>query len=307
MDRLTAMEALVRVVEAGSFSAAARQWGRSKAVVSKYVSALEGHLGVELIRRTSRSLSLTQAGRTYHRRCRELLGEIDDLESLMRDERLALRGTLRITAPPEFVAMYLHLMTTAFLERHPEVCIDLDLTHRMVDLVEEGIDLAIRATDPDDSSLVARRIVPSPILALASPSYLAARGEPETPSDLLQHACLVDTNFRDQQRWRFEVDGRAVTVNVSGPVRANSPSVIRDLAVAGHGIALSPLFMVSSELSDGRLREILPGMVTFQWWILAVYPRRRYLTARVRTYIDHLIAALGSDSAEPTKASSASS
>lgn len=291
------MEALVRVVDAGSFSAAARQWGRSKAVVSKYVSALEAHLGVELLRRTTRSLSLTEAGRSYHQRCSELLQEIDALESSLRTEQLSLRGALRVTAPPGFADRYLAHMTTAFVAKHPQLSIDLDLTHRMVDLVEEGVDVAIRLTDPRDSTLIARRIGPAPLVAVASPDYLRARGTPTRPEQLREHDCLVDTNFREQQRWRFAVDGKERTVSVNGPFRVNSPVAIRELALAGHGVALVPAMLVEAQLGDGRLVELLPGMVALRWSLLAVYPRRRLLPARVRAYVDHLVEVLG-----PTRA-----
>jgi DNA-binding transcriptional LysR family regulator len=295
MDRLLAMEAFVRVVDAGSFSAAARNWGRSKAVVSKYISGLEDHLGVELLRRTTRSLSLTEAGRAYRDRCAGVLGEIEALEVSLREGVAAPRGNLRITAPPGFASHYLDVMTTDFIARFPDVTLDLDLTHRMVDLIEENIDVAIRVIDARDSSLVARRIAPAPILAVAAPSYLRRRGTPRTPADLSEHDCLVDTNFRDQHRWRFQTGDAVETVAVRGPVRLNSPDAIRDLAVAGLGIGLIPEFAVTDALRTGALREVLKGRVALRWSILAVYPRRQYLPLRVRAYVDHLIQRFGVD------------
>ena len=293
MDRLLAMEAFVRVVDAGSFSAAARQWGRSKAVVSKYVNALEDHLGVQLLRRTTRSLSLTEAGRAYRERCTEVLGEIQSLEASLREGVAAPRGPLRVSAPPGLASHYLDVMTNDFIARFPDVTIDLDLTHRMVDLVEENIDVAIRITDPRDSSLVARRIAPVPIVAVAAPSYLRRRGVPKKPADLREHDCLVDTNFRDQQRWRFRMDGKTETVTVDGPLRVNNPDAIRDLAIEGLGIGLVPEFVVREALRARKLRQILPGAVALRWSILAVYPRRRYLPLRVRAYVDHLVERIG--------------
>ncbi len=295
MDRLVAMEAFVRVADAGSFSAAARQWGRSKAAVSKYINALEVHLGVQLLRRTTRSLSLTEAGRVYRERCAAVLGEIQTLEASLRENVAAPRGPLRVTAPPGFASHYLDVMTKDFLERFPEVTIDLDLTHRMVDLVEENIDIAIRVTDPRDSSLVARRIAPAPIVAVAAPSYLRRRGTPKNPTDLREHDCIVDTNFREQQRWRFRGgdNAKTQTIAVSGPLRVNNPDAVREMAEAGLGIGLVPHFVASDALEAGRLREVLKGRVAFQWSILAVYPRRRYLPLRVRAYIDHLAERIG--------------
>ena len=287
------MEAFVRVVDAGSFSDAARHWGRSKAVVSKYVNALEAHLGVQLLRRTTRSLSLTEAGRAYRERCTDVLGEIQSLEASVRESAAAPRGPLRVTAPPGLASHYLDVMTKDFLARFPEVSLDLDLTHRIVDLVEENIDVAIRVTDPRDSSLVARRIAPVPILAVAAPAYLRRRGLPKQPPDLSEHDCLVDTNFVDQQRWRFRKGNKTETVTVHGPVRVNNPDAIVGLAVAGLGIALVPDFAVREALQRGSLREVLPGTVALRWSILAVYPRRRYLPLRVRAYVDHLVERMG--------------
>ena len=293
MDRLLAMEAFVRVVDAGSFTAAARQWGRSKAVVSKYVNALEDHLGVELLRRTTRSLSLTEAGRTYRKRCTDVLGEIQALEASLREGVAAPRGPLRVTAPPGLASHYLDVMTKDFLARFPEVTIDLDLTHRMVDLIEENIDVAIRVTDPRDSSLVARRIAPVPIIAVAAPSYLRRRGTPNEPTDLRDHDCLVDTNFRDQQRWRFQSGDKTETVTVDGPLRVNHPDAVREMAEAGLGIGLVPEFTAREALRSGSLCEVLEGAVALRWSILAVYPRRRYLPLRVRAYVDHLVEGIG--------------
>ena len=287
------MEAFVRVVDAGSFSDAARHWGRSKAVVSKYVNALEAHLGVQLLRRTTRSLSLTEAGRAYRERCTDVLGEIQSLEASVRESAAAPRGPLRVTAPPGLASHYLDVMTKDFLARFPEVSLDLDLTHRIVDLVEDNIDVAIRVTDPRDSSLVARRIAPVPILAVAAPAYLRRRGLPKQPADLSEHDCLVDTNFVDQQRWRFRKGNKTETVTVHGPVRVNNPDAIVGLAVAGLGIALVPDFAVREALQRGSLREVLPGTVALRWSILAVYPRRRYLPLRVRAYVDHLVERMG--------------
>ena len=287
------MEAFVRVVDAGSFSAAARQWGRSKAVVSKYVNALENHLGVELLRRTTRSLSLTEAGRAYRERCADVLGEIEALEVSLREGVAAPRGPVRVTAPPSLASHYLDVMTKDFLARFPEVTLDLDLTHRMIDLVEENIDVAIRVTDPRDSSLVSRRIAPVAIVAVAAPSYLRRRGVPKKPADLREHDCLVDTNFRDQQRWRFQTNAKAETVTVNGPLRVNNPDAIRDLAIAGLGIGLVPDFVATEALRKGKLRQVLPDTVALRWSILAVYPRRRYLPLRVRAYVDHLVERMG--------------
>ena len=291
MDRVTLMEAFVQVVDAGSFTAAAQNSGRSKAVISKYIAQLEAHLGVALLVRTTRALSLTDPGRRYYSRCQGLLGEIAELEASVLGDHEGAQGRLRISAPPGFVSRYLDVMTTAFLARYPKVELDLDLTHRMVDLVEEGIDVAIRVTQPNDSALVARRLGPAPVIAVASPRYLEEHGTPQHPQALTEHACLVDTNFRDQHRWRFQVHGRPLTVAVRGPVRVNSPQIVRALALRHRGVALVPNLLVAKELAEGSLVEVLQGCVALDWAVYAVYPRREYLPGRVRAFVDHLIAA----------------
>jgi len=288
VDRLTNMEAFVRVVNAGSFTTAAQRWGLSKAAVSKYIGALEAHLGVELLRRTTRSLSLTDAGAQYYDRCLVLLEDIESLEAGLRDAHVQARGILRITAPPGFMSRYGELITSEFSKQNSEVKLEVTLTHRMLDLVEEGIDVAIRVTSPKDSSLVARRLAAAPIVAVASPQYLQVHGRPMVPRDLLSHSCLCDSNFRDRNRWRFRHAGSVETVEVDGPFTINSPTAILSLAVAHHGIALVPRFVAESALKAGLVESVLDGMPAFDWAIYALYPRRRYLSGRVRAFVDFL-------------------
>jgi DNA-binding transcriptional LysR family regulator len=291
MDRVTLMQAFVDVVDAGTFSAAAKRSARSKAVMSKYITQLETHLGVALLQRTTRALSLTEAGRRYYGRCQAVLEEIAALEAAVQEAHSEVQGKLRVSAPPGVADRFLAVLTSDFLAQYPRVKLDLDLTHRMVDLADEGIDVAIRVTQPSDSSLIARRLTPAPPIAVAATDYLEAHGHPKHPRDLLEHACLVDTNFRDQHRWRFDVAGQPLTIAVDGPVRVNSPSAVRELAVRGHGIALVPRILVEPELESGLLMEVLEGMVALDWSIYAVYARRQYLPVRVRCFVDHLIEA----------------
>ncbi|MCA9552994.1 MAG: LysR family transcriptional regulator [Myxococcales bacterium] len=292
MDRLTNMEAFVRVVDAGSFSGAARGWGCSKAAVSKYVAGLEAHLGVELLRRTTRALHLTDAGRSYYARCAALLQEVAALEGDLEAGHRAPQGVLRVTAPPSFVDQYRALVLSDFRARYPGIRMDLHLTHRMVDLVEEGFDVAIRVTAPRDSSLVARRLAPAPLVVVAAPAYLQAAGTPRTAAALKDHACLVDTNFRGGARWRFSRGGKVSQVDVEGPFRVNSPVVVCHLAEAGHGVAIVPEYVASEALADGRLVEVPVGKPAFSWSMYAVYPRRRFVSGRVRAFVDHLAAGL---------------
>lgn len=288
MDRLECMEAFVRVVEAGSFTEAGRRWGRSKAAVSKYVGQLEDHLGVRLLRRTTRTLSLTDAGRAHLEPCRQVLGLLDESERQLQAEHAAPRGRLRVTAPPGFVSRYRREILTDFLRRQPLVELELDLTNRMVDLVEARIDVAIRLTKPDDSSLVARRLGPAPLVLVASPAYLAAHGTPTCPTQLADHPCLLDTNFRFHPRWPFRVGKQRLVVEVSGPLRVNSPLPVRDLALDGLGVGLTPRLLVEEHLASGALVELLPGTVDTDWSVWAVTSERRHLSARARVFIEHL-------------------
>ncbi len=288
MDQLTAIDAFVRVAEAGSFAEAARRWGRSKAAVSKYVAQLEQHLGVRLFRRTTRRLSLTDAGHSHLPRCRQVLALVAESESQLRADHTAIAGELRLTAPPGFLSRHRRAAVSGFLRRYPAVRLTLDITTRMLDLVEERIDVAIRLTKPTDSSLVAQRLAPAPLVLVASPAHLAAAGAPGHPRELAGRPCLLDTNFRFHPRWPFRVEGRALQVEVDGPVAVNSPIAVRDLALDGLGIGLVPRMVVEADLDAGRLVELLPGTVDVPWSIWAVTSQRRHLPARARLFIEHL-------------------
>lgn len=292
MDTLETMEAFTRVVEAGSFTEAARRWGRSKAVVSKYVARLEARLGVSLLVRTTRSLRLTESGKAYYARCGQLLEEIADLESAISDEQRVPRGVLRVTAPPGLGSTIDESVIAGFVRAWPQVKVELNLSHEMHDLVREGYDCALRVTEPEDSTLIARRLADAPVLAYASPGYLARAGTPTHPRALREHACLVDTNFRNKGRWRFTVDGQRLVVPVDGPVQVNSPLAIRALCVAGLGIALMPAFIARQAVARGELVQVLAGFEGYHWAIYVVYPPRRHLSAKVRAFVDHAAASL---------------
>ncbi len=282
----------MRVADARSFSAAARQWRCSKAVISKYVAALEARLGVALLQRTTRSVRLTDAGRDYYRRCVDVLAEVDALDALVQERQVAASGVLRLSAPPGFLTRHLEGALSDFVALHPSIQLDVHLTHRMVDLVEEGFDLAIRVTAPRDSALVVRRLAPAPLVLVAAPAYLAAHGAPADPAELANRDCLVDTNFRDRGRWRFEGADGVATVDVKGPIAVNSPTVVCDLAVEGHGLAIVPDFVARPALDAGTLVEVDVGRPAFDWSIYAVHVRRRYIATRVRLFVDHLAAVL---------------
>lgn len=287
---LARIRAFVQVFDAGGFSSAARQHGRSKALLSKYVTDLEDYLGVRLMNRTTRKLSLTEAGEAYYREASQLLAQLDDLDASILDQTTAPRGLLRVSAPRNFGEMILAPAIYTFLASYPEVSLDLRLEDRFVDLVDEGIDVALRISAAQDSSLIARKIVDMAHSVVASPAYLKARGTPKVPEDLRHHAAIVDTNLSGQANWRFLVDNATVSVHVDGPVRVNSPLSARDAALADLGIALLPGYLADPVIASGRLVRVLEGYLQTGSSLQAVYPHRRHLAGKVRALIDHLVA-----------------
>ncbi|RUT34449.1 LysR family transcriptional regulator [Arsenicitalea aurantiaca] len=287
---LARIRAFVQVFDAGGFSAAARQHGRSKALLSKYVTDLEDYLGVRLMNRTTRKLSLTEAGEAYYREASQLLQQLDDLDATILDQTAAPRGLLRVSAPRNFGELILAPAIFDFLARHPEVTLDLRLEDRFVDLVDEGIDVALRISALADSSLIARKIADMRHRCVVAPSLIEKYGRPETPEDLRAIPCIVDTNLQGQANWRFLADGHTLSIHVSGPVRVNSPFSARDAALAGLGAALLPGYLADEGLASGRLVSVLEDHMPAGSSLQAVYPHRRHLAGKVRALIDHLVA-----------------
>lgn len=286
---LARIRAFVQVFDAGGFSSAARVHGRSKALLSKYVTDLEDYLGVRLMNRTTRKLSLTEAGEAYYREASQLLQQLDDLDNSILDQTAAPRGLLRVSAARNFGEMILAPAIYAFLAAHPEVQLDLRLEDRFVDLVEEGIDVALRISAAQDSSLIARKICDMRHAVVVSPAFLLAHEAPKTPEDLRTLPCVIDTNLQGQANWRFIDKGETVSVHVNGPVRVNSPLSARDAALAGLGVALLPGYLADPEIKAGRLVRVLDGYLQTGSVLQAVYPHRRHLAGKVRALIDHLV------------------
>lgn len=286
---LSRIRAFVQVFDSGGFSAAARQHGRSKALLSKYVTDLEDYLGVRLMNRTTRKLSLTEAGEAYYREASQLLQQLDDLDSAILDQTAAPRGLLRVSAPRNFGEMILGPAIFAFLTSHPDVTLDLRLEDRFVDLVEEGIDVALRISALQDSSLIARKIAEMHHWVVASPAFLNKHGEPKTPDDLRSMPCIIDTNLQGQANWRFQENGATLSVHVNGPVRVNSPLSARDAAIEGLGFALLPGYLAQRSIDAGELVPVLEGYLPGGSMLQAVYPHRRHLAGKVRALIDHLV------------------
>lgn len=286
---LSRIRAFVQVFDAGGFSAAARQHGRSKALLSKYVTDLEDYLGVRLMNRTTRKLSLTEAGEAYYREVSQLLQQLDDLDASISDQTTAPRGLLRISAPRNFGERTLAPAIFAFMIKYPAVSLDLRLEDRYVDLVDEGIDVALRISTLQDSSLIARKIADMRLVIGASPDFLRRHGVPESAEALRTLPCVVDTNLQGQSNWRFVEAGRTVSVHVTGPVRVNSPLAALDAAIAGLGFAALPSYLAEPAIAQGKLMAVLQNSVPDGQTLQAVYPHRRHLAGKVRALIDHLV------------------
>lgn len=290
MDRLLGMEVFVRVVDSGSFAGAARDLSMSRAMVSKHVQSLEDRLGVRLLNRTTRRVSLTEIGTAYYERAQTVLFDVEEAEKVIGDLQQGARGTLRINAPMSFGIRHLTPALCDFRRDFHHVQIDLTLNDRYVDLVEEGIDLAIRIGNLADSTLIARKLAPCRILLCASPDYLDRRGIPETPADLGKHDHLLYTLTQKPQILTMTPhEGPQETVMIQGPVSANNGDVLCQMALEGAGIVALPSFIVGPALASGALAPILPQYYLPSLNVYAVYPHARYLTTKVRVLIDYLV------------------
>ncbi|MEL6183952.1 MAG: LysR family transcriptional regulator [Myxococcota bacterium] len=292
MNVVKGMRAFVEVAKQGSFAKASRSLDLSKSIVSRHVIDLESWLGVELLLRTTRTQSLTEQGRRYFERCQQILEDIDGLEAMAKEEGPAPRGTLRLTAPSFFAKECLHHLIPGYLETYPRVRVEVTAIDRFVDLVEEGFDLALRIGKLSDSSLVARKLLDIELVAVASPSYLARHAPPARPEDLEEHNCIVDGAAGFRNRWPMKSEGKPRKVAVEGSVAVNGGELARNLAVAGLGVALLPRFFVLEQLDRGELVTVLDGYVDFQAGLFAVYPQRRHPSAKVRGFIDYVVAHL---------------
>ena len=295
MDDVSRLRVFVRVVEAGSFSAAGRQLGLVPSSVSRRVAELEDELGARLFHRTTRKLSLTEAGRTYHERAAKILLDVEEARLAVTGADGAPSGILRLTAAASVGRLHLVPALAAFHELHPAVKVMLVMTDRMVDLVDEGLDLAVRVGRQRDSSLVARRIGTSLRLVCASPAYLARAGVPETPADLARHDCLTFRAHPGSNLWRFQGPDGPVEARVTGPLFANDGEALAAAAVAGMGLVLLPEWLVGPDIREGRLRVVLPDFraVPDDSPLYAIYPHQRHLPLKVRAFIDFLVDRFG--------------
>ncbi len=286
MDRLDAMRLFVRVAELGSFSAAARQLGLARSVVTRQIVALESHLGVTLMVRTTRRLTLTSAGTTYLERCRVILDLVDSAETDVADERRTARGHIRISLPLSYGLTRLAPLLLEFSRLYPELSLDMDYTDRRVKLVEEGLDLSIRVTGRLQPGDIARRIGGGRVLVLASPHYLERHGNPAHPCELIGHQCLGYTGATASAGWQFLVDGRLQHFPVQSRIHANNGDVLAEAAAQGPGISCQPDFIGERFLADGRLVEILGAYPLPGFGVYALLASNRHIPQRVRMLID---------------------
>ena len=297
MDRLDELQALVAIVEGGSLSAAGERLEIATSGVSRRLAALEGRLGVQLIRRTTRAMDLTEAGRDLYQRSVRILQELDEAEQAVVTGTQALSGTLRVATPTSFGLLHMGPALSDFMRRHPDLTVELELDDAHVDLIGRGCDLGVRIADLADSTLNARRLTTAELIVCAAPTYLAKAGEPDHPAKLRNHACLRYANPAPLPwAWRDKA-GNTGSETVSGPLTANNGECLMQAAIAGHGIVIEPDFIVHDAIRRGDLQPILRSFSWNSFGVWAVWPASRMLPRRVRAFVDFLAERLGKGSA----------
>jgi len=289
MDRFLEMRVFAAVVDAGSFVGASGALEISKTAVSRYVADLETRLGVRLLHRTTRRLSLTPEGEVFHARCRELLASVEEAEAEITSRSGEASGLLRINVPFSFGLLHLAPLWVEFMARHPKVTLDVTLADRVVDLVEEGFDLAVRIARLPNSSLISRRLTSTRMVLCASPDYLRSRGQPTRPSDLASHDVLAYSLFSMGDQWEFTGSEGVASVTVTPRLRTNSGDTCRVAALHHQGIVLQPTFLVGPDLLAGTLVEVMPGWRSVELGVHAVYPSRKFVSPKVRLMIEFLV------------------
>lgn len=293
MEDLQRMAIFARVVEEKSFSGAARHLGLSKSLVSKQITQLERSIGARLLNRTTRALSVTEAGAILYEHCSRIVDELEEAKLAVGRLQTVPRGILRITVPVAFGRLHIASALPDFLGRYPEVKIDMATTDRFVDLAEEGYDIAIRIVDQPAPTLVARRLAPVKRKLVATPDYFAEHGVPQTPADLERHNCLTYTYFNPQDPWRLHGPEGEISVRATGNLRVNDDDALAEAVVRGLGLALLPTFIIGKELQSGRLQPALSQYIAVERHIYAVYLANRHVSAKVRAFIDFLVERFG--------------
>ena len=282
------MRVFARVVELGSISAAARRLGISTALASKYIGQLEQRLAVRLLNRTTRTLSPTDVGRAYYAGCTPILSDFDDLVEAVTFKQATPSGVLRIAGSRAFGEDFLVAAVGDFLNQYPDMRVELALDERMVDIVAEGFDLAVRVAKLRDSTMIARRLAAYPYIVCAAPDYLANAGTPRRPEDLADHACIINRAVNPTSQWAFRIDGRDTLIAVGGRAHVNTGRATATLVRAGHGVGLCLHSTVEEDLSAGRLIGLLQEFEAYDRSVYAVYPHSRLLSAKVRLFVEFL-------------------
>jgi DNA-binding transcriptional LysR family regulator len=290
MDRFEAMRVFSQVVESGSFSGAAARLGLSATAASRHVAELEAHLQTRLLNRTTRRVSLTEGGRAFYERTVQLLADLEEAEQEASRAAIVPRGTIRLTTSVTFGVRHVAPAIAAFLAAHAGVRCDVSLSDRMVDLVEEGFDLAVRIGAPGSENVVARKLGETRLVPCASPAYLAAHGAPQTPEELAQHDCLTYEYISPRHLWRFvDAAGGERAVRVSGRLHSNNGDLLAEAAAQGAGIVFEPAFIVGADVRAGRLVPLLQEYSAAPLPIYAIYPSRKHLSAKVRLFVEFLV------------------
>lgn len=292
MDRIQSMEVFVKVAQTGSLSAAASQLGVSKSSVSKHISALEERLGVLLLNRTTRRLSLTELGLAYREHAQRILADIEETELGIQEHTIEPKGKLKVNAPMSFGILHIAPILPSFMLLHPRIEVELTLDDRRVDLIDEGYDLAIRIGKLDDSNLIARRLASVHFVCAASDRYLARHRPIGQPEDLASHNCLRYNMSRQLGEWRFARGAESRAVKVAGSLVANNGDALREAAISGLGIIYLPAFIIGADLQSGRLRQLMPEWDTPLIDINAVFPEQRRLQPKLRRFVDFMAEAL---------------
>ena len=294
MDRLRAMEVFVEVVRKNGFARAADALETSPANVTRIIADLESHLGTRLLNRSSRKMSLTESGEALYERAKTIVEDMAEVEAVASSSSMKPRGRLRINAPLSFGILHLAPLWPKFLALYPEVELEVALIDRLVDIVEEGYDMAVRISRGGSSEHAARKLATSHNIACASPTYLKQHGMPLLPSDLKQHSCIGYSYSASADEWQFsDAKGEAHPVRVNCSMHTNNGDTARAAALGGAGIIWQPTFLIGADLRAGRLQRVLPGFSLPDIDVLAVYPSRRHLSAKVRAMIDFLSAEFG--------------
>jgi len=288
MDKILCMTAFVNVVETGGFSSAGRKLGISTTLISRYIAKLEDNLGVLLLQRTTRQVTTTQIGYAYYQRCLPLLEEINELESMVKLTHVKPSGKLVLSAPTSFSEIHLMPVLSGFIEQYPEVNIDLQLTDRFVDIIDEGIDIALRIGNLPDSSLIAKKVLPITLAACASKEYLNQAPLLREPKDLVHHSCIIDSNYKAGSHWLFQKNTQKIDVEVKAAIKVNSVRAVRKLLLKGAGVGICPLFAVANDIKNGNLTRVLSTYESTELGLYAVYSHRRHLSAKVRLFIDFI-------------------